>query len=396
MSLSGKKVLVTGATGFIGGRLIENLISEHGADVRALVHRYNNGARIARFPLEMMAGDIADADTIERAVAGCEVVFHLAHDPGDMQHNLDAARILAEACLRHGVQRLVYTSTSSIYEPFSDGDLDESAIAEPSGWAYGDCKIAVEQEFLKYSREQDLPVAVLLPTMVYGPFGKRWTATPVNQLLNGQLYLPNEGEGLCNPVFVDDVVDALVIAAQKDEAIGERFLISGPESVTWKDFFSSFERILGINAQVHMSGEQIEHLNRSVIQNIRLAFKDPFRLSNWKPVRAFATNLLKRPAFRNGLKFVRDNLGDGFTQKVKGILPRRLYIPDGMVLALYSSRCNVKIDKARRVLGYEPRFNFEQGMEKTAQFIRWSYFGQPVSGRHLVNETTDNQTSRQI
>lgn len=374
--LTGQKALVTGATGFIGGRLVEKLVLEHRVQVRALVHNFTNAARIARFgpdDLEMIAGDITDSEVVERAVSGCDVVFHLAHDTENLDRNVTGIRLLAEACLRNGVRRLVHTSSIAVYEPFPDGDLDESTMAKPSGWGYGDCKLAEEDEILRYASERGLPATIILPTMVYGPYGKRWTATPMNQVQNGQVYLPDGGQGLCNPVYVDDVVDGMILASDKDAAIGERFIISGPTPVTWKEFFSSFEQLVGVTAQVHMSRDEINNLNRSILQNLRLTVRDPVRLMSWTPLRRLALHAIRWPMVRNALKRLRDALGDEIIGK---LMSRRLYIPRGQVLDLYQARCHIKIDKARQILGYEPKFGFKQGMELTGGFIRWAYLGQ--------------------
>jgi nucleoside-diphosphate-sugar epimerase len=378
VTLAGKKVLVTGAAGFIGSRLVEKLVLEHNADVRAFVHRFSTASRIARFPIEMVAGDIADGDAIDRAVEGCHYVFHLAHVPQDLSRNLQGARNLAEACLRHSVEHLVHVSTASVYEPFPDGDLFESTPVKASGWGYGDNKLAGEQEFLDYFQEHHLPVTIIMPTIVYGPYGRRWTATPVSQILSGKIYLPDSGQGLCNAVYVDDVADAMVLAAETAGAAGERVFISGREPVTWQQFFAAFEDALGIKAQVHMSTEKIEHINRSLVQNIRMAFKDPFRLLSFKPLRQALTRAMKSQAVKNSLRFVRDRLGDN-TQKVMKALPPRQYIPEGQVLALYRSRCHVRIDKAQELLGYDPKFDFNRGMELTSQYIRWAYRSESIT-----------------
>ncbi len=170
ITLTGKNALVTGATGFIGGRLVEKLILHHGAKVRTLVRAFTHASRIARFDLEMIPGAIVDVDAVDRAVADCEVVFHCAHDFEEAQRNLDGARVLADACLRHKVKRLVHVSSISVYEPLADGDMDEDSPAEPCGWTYPDNKLSVERMLLQYGSEHGLPVVVLQPTIVYGPY----------------------------------------------------------------------------------------------------------------------------------------------------------------------------------------------------------------------------------
>lgn len=353
---SDSRALITGATGGIGGRLVEKLILYHAANVRVLVRNFAQASRIARFPLEMVGGDIVDAAAVNRAVTGCDVVFHCALDRQSAQRNLDGARVLAEACLRHGVRRLVHVSSLAVYEPLNDGDLDESSRAEPCGSEYADSKLAVESELLRYADGQGLPVVVVQPTIVYGPFTKSWTMLPVQALRNTRLALPDGGDGLCNAVYVDDVVDALILAAQNDGVIGERFLISGDSPVTWREFYAAYERALGTQSVVLMTTEEILGIGQA---NPRWLWRDPRALLNWGPARSV-------------YEFARRRIGDGFWNRAKRALPPPLYLPNEQTLALYRARARVRIDKARRLLGYEPLFSFDRGMSLTAEFIKWA------------------------
>lgn len=356
--LAGKKVLVTGATGFIGGRLVEKLILDHDADVRALVRDFSRASRVARFDIEMSAGSVTDADAVDRAASGCQIVFHCAHDFRRPEYNLEGARSLADACLRHGVRRLIYVSSISVYEPLPDSDVDESSPAEPCGWTYPDNKLAVESLLLRYGEEHDLEMVVLQPTIVYGPFSIPWTIAPVMRLRHGRVVLPSDREGRCNPVYVDDVVNALILAAEKEEAVGERFLISGPDSLTWHEFFRRYEQMLGTDSIVYMPTEEIERLQTQ--SNLRLARKDPRRLLSWRPVRRLY-GLARRRL-----------LTDSFRERARRSLPKPLHLPDPARLALYRALALVRTEKARRRLGYAPAFSFDRGMSLTAQFVAWA------------------------
>ena len=361
--LSKKKALVTGGTGFIGGRLVEKLILYHGTIPQVLVRNFTSAVRLARFGLAMVKGDIDDASAVDRAVEGCDVVFHCAHDFMNAQRNLDGARILAEACLQHKIKRLVYVSSVSVYEPLSDGNLDESAPAEPCGWEYPDNKLAVEHIFLEYMERHGLPLVILQPTIVYGPFSS-WTITPVRQLRSGRVVLPKDKEGLCNAVYVDDVVDALILAAQADKAVGERFLISGPAPVTWYEFYAAYERVLGVKSVILMMTEEIEQTNRqdSIKTNLsvlRVFRQDPRRIVQWQPARSI-------------YKLVRGLVSERIKTKALQALPSLLILPDAQRLSLLRARTFTKIDKARHLLRYEPQFSFDRGMDLTAKFVIWA------------------------
>jgi nucleoside-diphosphate-sugar epimerase len=361
--LSGKKVLVTGATGFIGGRLIEKLIFEHGARPQALVNNFMHASRLARFDLEMIGGGLHKAEAVDRAVAGCEVVFNCAHDFNSVPRNLDGARLLAEACLRHRARRLVHISSISVYQPLrgTGENLDETAPSEMCGWGYPDSKLAVERELLDYGSKHGLPVTVLQPTIVYGPYSRPWTLGPAKNLRAGRVVLPADGEGVCNAVYVDDVADAVMLAAQKDAAVGERFLISGPDAVSWHEFYALFERILGTQSVVLMPTAEIERLNRrdGITPQLGALRHDPRRLLNWQPVRRL-------------YKFVRQRAGDKLRKQVRQAMPQPLYAPDPERLDIFQSRAVVRSEKARRLLGFEPAFDFKRGMQLTEQFMKWA------------------------
>jgi nucleoside-diphosphate-sugar epimerase len=365
--LNGKTVLVTGAPGFIGCRLVEKLMLEQHANVRALVHKFSRAARLARLPVEMRAGRVADAEAIDNAVKGCDVVFNCAHDWMMPKENIQGTQILIDACLRHGVKRLVHLSTIATYQPLPDGDLDETRPAEPDGWVYKDTKIETEKLILKAVKEQKLPATILLPTIVYGPYARSWVDYPVKNLLTGTVILPDEGKGWCNAVYIDDVVDAMLLAAEREQAIGERFLISGSEEVTWKDFFESLQEPLGAKSLQYWSDDQIKQAKGDVMRNVKLMLSEPKRLVNMLPIRPLLEAVYQRmgdKAKQQALKLWRFKRETGIPE---------LFLPDKEQLELYKARTHVSIDKAQRLLGYRPAYSFAQGMALTKDYIRWAY-----------------------
>jgi nucleoside-diphosphate-sugar epimerase len=387
MMLEGRSILVTGGTGFLGSRLIEKLILEQRACVRVLVRNFAHAARIARFPVEMVGGDITDETVVQKAVQGCDVVFHCAYDfTGTREHQkqvgIQGARNVCEAALRAGVSRLVHVSTFSVYAPMSDGDLTESSPWPRSTSAYVLVKREAERLLLDRHKRQGLPVVVLQPTLVYGPFSLHWTINTVNNLRTGLVPLVNEGEGSCNAVYIDDVINAMILAATQPDGVGETFLISGEQPVTWKTFYGAFEAVLGIRATVDMPERE---LNEELKKRIHRSRTIP-RLLYLARRPEFISLLAQLPVVRDSLKILRNRLSDGQWEDLKsrfyqsnsgdrrqnGRPDRPIYVPDKMLLALYQSKTRVCIDKAKRQLGYVPQFDFDQGMDMTARFIRWA------------------------
>jgi len=388
MTLRGKKVLVTGGTGFIGGRLVEKLVLECDAKVRVLVRNFTSAARIARFPLEMVHGDVTDIEAVRRAADGCDVIFHCAYgNKGTPKQQrmvtVGGTEAVAKAALVAGVSRVVHMSTVSVYGRTPDGDLDETAPRRRSGDLYSDTKLQAEQLVFDYHRKYGLPVVVIQPTIVYGPFSKVWTVWPLTQLKTGQVILINGGNGLCNAVYVDDVVDAMLLAAINDEAIGEAFLISGEAPVTWRDFYGAYEQMLGFKATVAMSMEelqaylkQVKKANSTIRQVLRMLRENP-RLRSL---------ILQLPAIARPYQLIRSILPDPMWERIKNAvlgsrielsvspsLERRpIHVPSDSHIALFKSKTRVRIDKAKRQLGYQPRFDLERGMWFTEQWARWA------------------------
>ncbi len=366
-----KTVLVTGATGFIGGRVVEKLLFGGKTKVKALVRDYSRAARLARFPVEMVSGDLHDRASLDRATRDCDAVLHCAFDWQFAKPNLEGVTNLGEACLKNGVRRLVHVSTMAVYEPLSDGPLTEESLTEPKT-PYAATKFAVEKQMLQLVHSRGVPAVILQPTIVYGPFSKGWTDGPVQNLLMGKLVLPAEKDGLCNAVYVDDCVDAILLAAEAEGVIGERFLISGPEPVSWREFYGAYARILGVDSIQLMPHKDIVHQNKiKGITSLAKLFSEPG---------VFVQSLAQSPAIKNAMMQVYRKLGDGQKEMIKRLYfyrkkggPPPLFIPNPQQLDLYSARAHVKIDKARNGLGYAPRFPVDKGMAVTADYIRWAF-----------------------
>ena len=287
----GANVVVTGATGFIGGRLVERLIEEHGSQVRCIIRDVGRAGRVGRLPVELVRADLSNAGEIERAVDGADYVFHCAYDVQSRRQNLEGLRNLVEACAAHSVRRLIHVSTFAVYEPFPDGPLTEETSDGNRSNVYVGTKLDLEKIVFEAVRNRGVAATIVQPSIVYGPFCSPWTNTTAEMLIDGDVILPDDGEGLCNAVYIDDLVDGLILAAVSPAAIGERFIIAGPQPVTWATFFTEMAGALGTKPPKFWPREQIAKANNGAVQNIRLAALNPKRLikmvMRWNTVRQF-------------------------------------------------------------------------------------------------------------
>jgi len=385
IKLKGKKIFVTGGTGFIGSHLVEHLVTKYNADVHVLVRNFAKASRISRFPVKMFQGNILDKTAIANAMKDCEYVFHCAYgntgSPVQQREvNIKGTENVLEESLRQNVKRVVHMSTISVYGQIKDGDLNELSPRKYSKEVYGDSKLKAEKIALYYFKKFGLPVSIIQPTIVYGPFAPSWTIGPINRLKNGRMILAEDGKGLCNAVFIEDVIQALILAAVKEKAIGEEFLISAEKPVTWWDFYKAYEKMIGDESTISMDLEEIRKFNKiyrkehKTINQIKKACKKHPNIvrgiSHLTAVNRFY-KIAKAIVPESILNRVKENfIGINDADTKNKIEEKPIFPMTQREINFYSAKTYVKIDKAKKILGYQPNYNLKQGMEITEKWSR--------------------------
>jgi nucleoside-diphosphate-sugar epimerase len=236
---------VTGATGFIGGRLVETLLEE-GHKVRVLARRPADSPLQAQAGVELVRGDLADPAGLEDAVAGAERVFHCAGLVGDWLRddearrvNVEGTRALLAACSAAGVERVVHLSSLSVYGIGQHRGTDESASLRYSGDAYIDSKIDAER-MVQFAGERDgLPVVIVRPGFVYGPGDRRFLPKLLDALRRRQFAYVGDGSKLLNLSYVDDVARAMLLAAGEPAAAGRAYNLTDGTETSLRAFVES-------------------------------------------------------------------------------------------------------------------------------------------------------------
>lgn len=246
-----KPVLVTGASGFIGWHVARKL-RERGFPVRALVRA---GSKLRELEVEAVPGDLRDAASVERAVSGCGVVFHIAADyrlwaknPAELYHsNVDGTRNVLEAARKAGVERVVYTSTvGCIGIPFDHpGDETVQVTLDEMKGAYKRSKFQAEQVALEYAKS-GLPVVIVNPTAPVGDHDFKPTPTGkiIVDFVRGAM--PAFVDTGLNLIDVRDTADGHVLACERGSS-GQKYIL-GCENLTLKQIFAHLEEISGRKA----------------------------------------------------------------------------------------------------------------------------------------------------
>ncbi|MEP7291476.1 MAG: SDR family NAD(P)-dependent oxidoreductase [Chloroflexota bacterium] len=245
MSLSGQQVLVTGATGFLGGALALRLVAD-GAQVRALARSPKKAESLRERGIEVSRGDITDPDAVRRAVESCKVVFHVAAAmEGDYTKqesvNVGGTRKLLQAATEAGVERFVHVSSAAVYGYNISGDITEAAPPAPGADPYAVTKTAAEREVL----EGNVPFTMIRPGMIYGAGSINWTGAFFRWGRMKPVLFPGRGQGSAFPIHVEDVVDLLVVAAEHPAATGQIFNCAPDPAPTWREFISAYSRLAG-------------------------------------------------------------------------------------------------------------------------------------------------------
>lgn len=249
-SLAGKRVLVTGATGFIGGHVAQRL---HAIDahVLALERTPGKGEQLAQLGIEVMRGDITDRTRMEAILSqNVQVVMHLAAWLGSRSWrlaesvNVQATRHLAQISAAAGVERFVFVSSIAVYGAIGNATVDENTPLCPQGDPYGDSKIRAEAALREVAKQTGLPYVIVRPGMVYGPRSRTWTLRVAQWAKAGHIPLIGGGRGSAFPIYIDDLVDLLLLCAVHPRAVGEAFNAVSDGPITLAEYLGGYMRMV--------------------------------------------------------------------------------------------------------------------------------------------------------
>jgi len=310
---------VTGAGGFIGSAICRELVAEGaavtGVDIDAAAEQ-----RVRDAGADFALADVTDRAALDRGVEGAELVIHTAayvRDWGTMEEfvrvNVGGTVNVLDAADAAGAERVVHLSSVVVYGYHHPGEQDESSYHRAYGIPYIDTKSASDAVALRHG------AVVIRPGDVYGPGSVPWTLRPLELAQAGQLSVPGSGDGIMLPVYIDDLVESVLLGALRG-APGRAYTVWDGVPISFGDYFDRIAEIAGARPA------------RRVPRPLMVALA--------KGMEAVAT-LRRRPP--------------RFSARAATFIDRR-----GTV----SNR------RAREELGWEPRVSFEEGMRHTEQWLR--------------------------
>ena len=241
-----KIVAVLGANGFIGSRIIEML--HVGNLAKVLTRRANraSAARLSRFDLDCRgARRCSHPHSLAVAFSGCDVVVHAV--AGSPEVILGAPAPVFQAAQQARVQRLIYLSSASVHGQAPEpGTNEASRLSDRQPLPYNNAKVRAEGILRKLHNQSDVELVILRPGIVFGP-RSFWVGSFADALLAGEAYLIGDGKGICNSIYVDNLVHAIHLATTVDDVDGEAFFLGDDEQVTWSDLYQPVAEALGFD-----------------------------------------------------------------------------------------------------------------------------------------------------
>jgi nucleoside-diphosphate-sugar epimerase len=306
------KVLVTGASGFIGNALINRLNSE-GYTVRGLIH--NNLIDKKLKNVSSYYGDITDIESLKSAVDGVDVIFHCAaymKDFGNRKKfykiNFEGTKNLVLLSKKFGINKFIYISHMD-YENVNNFGF------------YSESKKLAEKYLLDQYKDEKFPCIIIQPGNVYGPGKAVWVLYPLNAIKKNLIALIDDGEGIFLHTYIDNLIDALLKSMKTDMAIGKIIKITdGDNNTRWGDYLNSLAEMIGN-----------QKINRNIAKKKALFIA---KINSYFS-RIFNTRLIISPT----------------------------------AVHIMSNKKKVSIYKAKEILDYYPRVNYNDGMKNVKKWL---------------------------
>lgn len=316
-----RSVFITGANGFIGRALMDRYQAV-GAEVRGMDLKADPSRNV-------VAGDLTQPSRWAEHAKGCELFINTAAvvsvaAPWDLYREVSVkgVRNCLDVAVAGGAKRFVQISSVAALGWNYLTKVDETAdVVIGSQFRYGVAKGASEHQVLAAHSASEIDCTIIRPGDVYGPGARAWLSEPLKMAKSGMLVLPDGGNGVFSPVFIDDLLDGIMLASGLPQGRGQIFILSGGEPVTCMGFFSNHWRWAGRRGKPRTLPLSLAVLVTRVLWGIN--------------------RLLQRPS---------------------EVTPDAMY--------MFARKADVSIGKAQRLLGYQPRVKLAEGLRRSEDWLR--------------------------
>lgn len=319
---AGSRVLITGATGFLGGRLAHRLKAE-GTQVVATVRSPAKAVSLQADGIEVTAGDVTDRKAMIRAAAGCDLVFHVAAAFEGVEQtygvNVEGSRNLAVAAVEAGAKRVIFVSSIAVYGFNYRRVLHEDLPYGYGAYPYAITKALGETAVIEVAQQYATEYTIIRPGMIYGAGSINWTDNLFKVARRSPVLFVGDGSGSAYPIYVDDVVDLLVTAGTHPAAANEIFNCAPDPAPTWREWLLAYAALAG-----HQNYQAIPPILLSAMAGIAML-----------------------------------------------VAPRQHMLRDlPDIIAFLQAYTPISIDKARALLGWSPQIDLETGVASCADYLR--------------------------
>ena len=323
------QILVTGANGFVGATLCRKLV-ERGDSVRGLVRKTSDLSLLEGIRIQRMVGSLDDRESLNRAVKGVELVYHVASAVSDWgtwdmfrRANVEGTRRVLEASSGAGVKRFVYVSSVAVHSFIGAQEMNENSPQLPTPFPYCQTKREAEVVVLKAHQEGRIGVTVVRPGDVFGP-GDRVSLLKMAGLLEaGRMAYINGGKTLGAFTYVENLADGLILAGIQKRALGETYVITDGTKVSWREYFERLTSALELPRPRLSVNATVAYGAASVLE----FFYRLFRIGSRPPITRYLIAHLRRDF-------------------------------------------HFSIEKARRELGFQPKVDFDEAIQRTAEWYK--------------------------
>lgn len=393
--MSTSKVVILGASGFVGTTLTERLLKRPGLEVVPVIHSAGSAWRLARRTNPLVQVDAMDQTALRAVLRGATHVVNCTR--GDRGFMINGLQSILKACRAEGVGRLVHLSSVMVYgdPPHLDSHHEDAPTNPPPGKdSYGMIKLE-QDKMVQAAAAAGLPSVVLCPPNISGPFSG-YIAGIVNGLRNGSFALVDDGAGPCNLIDVRNLCHAIELALDADSAAldGSRMFVTDSDQVSWRDLVTELMELSGT--------DQVRYIEREEL--LRLVARGAPRQASslWGSIRHLVSSDVRAALRKDPLLAKLDHaaraavtkLGSGMETKLRLSIegPTPVSRPDpyaNLTVGLCAQQLREVRhlnERAEKMLGFKPPANFKQSMSDFRAWYRKMHgMGTPfwTISRHL-------------